>query len=301
MAIPEVDGARQSEITDEQAHSFRENGLLIVRNLLAAEELEALRRDTQVLVEEARAGRHAPGSDFRYKRHEVTGEPTPFRVEYVVDKSAACRALLAHPFVLRSVERLQGRNFIPTWDSMVFKTEGAGVSIPWHRDVDAAQPVSPVPIFNVDFYLDEADASNCLWGVPGSNRWSGAEAQEAVERLSRGGFGTDGATPLPMQPGDVLFHDVLVVHGSAPAQSALRRVLYYEFRPAEVERELGPHTPEYLPLKQRVLLACLRQRAGAAYAHGEAAYRYAPEPPPVAPDAVLETYRYPHEDYWRAG
>ena len=60
---------------------------------------------------------------------------------------------------------------------------------------------------------------------------------------------------LKVNPGDVLFHNVLVLHGSPPAQTKLRRVLYYEFRPGEVEREFGPHTPEYGPLKQQILIA----------------------------------------------
>ena len=71
--------------------------------------------------------------------------------------------------------------------------------------------------------------------------------------------------PIPVNPGDVLFHSILVLHGSPAAQSQLRRVLYYEFRPGEVEREQGPHNPEYIPTKQKVLLSCLRQRAAAPY------------------------------------
>jgi hypothetical protein len=63
-----------------------------------------------------------------------------------------------------------------------------------------------------------------------------------------------------MHPGDVIIHNILVLHGSPAAQSHLRRVIYYEFRPAEVELAIGPHTPEYIPLKQHLLLACLRDR-----------------------------------------
>ncbi|WJH33418.1 hypothetical protein N6H14_25700 [Paenibacillus sp. CC-CFT747] len=106
-----------------------------------------------------------------------------------------------------------------------------------------------------------------------------------------------------MQAGDVILHDITVVHGSPSGDgNALRRTVYYEFRPGETEAEFGPHTLEYLPLKQHMLLDCLERRKAAAYAHGETAFEYRPygafrlhgvrKPP---------TYRYAHADYWRQG
>jgi len=224
----------------------------------------------------------------------------------VIDKTAACKALLGHPFILRSAEKLQGRNFIPTWDSMVFKQEGAGAAIPWHRDAGTGHGADRCHIFNVDFYLDGSDLSNCLWGILGSNQWTAAEAEAAVKKLNAapGSFSTDDrCVPILMQPGDVIFHNILVLHGSPAAQSKLRRVVYYEFRPGEIEREFGPHMREYIPIKQKVLLSCLRHRANASYSRGEQPFVYQPSgeftPPPPGPDEPLATYRYPHEKFWR--
>jgi phytanoyl-CoA hydroxylase len=279
-------------IDDAQARRFREHGFLVVPDLLAGDELDALRRETLALVESAVERRGGP--DVQYKRHDETGEEVPFRIEYVVDKTPACRALLGHPFVLRIVEKLQGPDFVPTWDSMVFKLGGAGAAIPWHRD-ELIDYAPTAPIFNVDFYLDASDSSNCLWAIPGSHRWSNAEVRAEVERLGRDGFQREGV-PLELQPGDVLLHDILVVHGSPPARSGLRRVLYYEFRPVELELEVGPHVPEYVLLKQAVLAACIRERAEAPYTVGEEPYVY-------AGGAGLDrpaTYRYTHERYLRS-
>jgi ectoine hydroxylase-related dioxygenase (phytanoyl-CoA dioxygenase family) len=296
--FPDVDARRQECLTDEQTQFFRDQGLLIIRNVLRGAELKALQDETLPLVDRAARERvHDP--DFAYKKHEVTGTEVPFRIEYIVDKTTAGKALLGHPFILRSVEKLQGRDFIPTWDSMVFKQASAGAAIPWHRDEDADRVKQGAPIFNVDFYLDGSDLTNCLWGILGSNQWPSERAQAEIARLNRDGFHSDGAVPIPMQPGDVIFHNVLTLHGSPPAQSKLRRVIYFEFRPAEVEKEFGPHTPEYIPLKQRMLLACLRHRAATPEACGEKPFVYHPSaafPPATGP---LETYRYNHRDYWR--
>ncbi len=176
MTFPHIDAATQDVIDDAQADFFRANGLLVLRNVVRGEELARLQRETQALVDRAVAGVDDP--DYMYQEHPQTRQRVPMRVEYVIDKTPACRALLGHPFMLRTVEKLQGRNFIPTWDSMVFKNEGAGAPIWWHRDSGTGNGADPArqPIFNVDFYLDQADLSNCLWGLPGTNHWDDARA-----------------------------------------------------------------------------------------------------------------------------
>jgi ectoine hydroxylase-related dioxygenase (phytanoyl-CoA dioxygenase family) len=293
--LPSADGRSQRAITDEQARAFERDGLLLIRNLLCAEELAALRRETAEMVE--RAAAEQPDDpwvkDVVYRQHEITAQRVPSRVEYVVDKSPACRALLGHPFILRSVEKLQGREFIPTWDSMVFKLAGQGAEIAWHRDA-GREHVGHAPIFNVDFYLDESDLTNCLWAIPGSNSWSAADAAARIEALSKPAFRTQGATPVCMQPGDVLLHDILLLHGSPAATSQLRRLIYYEFRPSETIRALGPHRPEYIPLKQLVLHECLVHRGRQPYAATEEAFAYAGKPPQRGP---LTTLRIPHTDF----
>ncbi len=158
-----------------------------------------------------------------------------------------------------------------------------------------------MPIFNVDFYLDVADQSNCVWGMPGSNQWSVADADAEIARRNRdGGFDSSGsgAVPIPMQPGDVLLHDITALHGSPSAQSRLRRVLYYEFRPADVLIGSKSHNAAYCRAKQRMLASVIAERAAAL---GEPATPYAPtvpEPLPQLPTGWQPaTWLYPHEDF----
>lgn len=284
-------------LTDEQLARFRADGFLVLRNVLDHRELAALRAETLSLVEQADRKHGDP--DYKYRRHDVTGKQVAYRIEYVVDKAESCKALLGHPFILQAVEQLQGASFIPTWDSMVYKQAGAGAAIPWHRDAGLEYTAAGTPIFNVDVYLDGSDLTNCLWALPGSQRWSDERAALAVASLSDGGFRTEGAVPLEVEPGDAVLHDILVVHGSPPAQSALRRVLYFEFRPVALELELGPHVPQYVPLKQSVLVRSLVERARTPYGREEEPFVYHGELAPGA-DAPRSEWRFPHEDYWRA-
>jgi ectoine hydroxylase-related dioxygenase (phytanoyl-CoA dioxygenase family) len=298
--VVEVDARQQDAITEAQAEAFRQAGLLVIRNCLAPEELALLQRETQTLVDRAIA-RQGDG-DYWYKEHEVLKQEVPYRVEYVVDKLPACRALAGHPFILRSVERLQSNDFIPTWDSLVFKTPGQGASIPWHRDAGTGSCLPPHPIFNVDFYLDRADESNCVWGIPGSNRWSeeaaNARNAELNRDLANGVFRKEGCVPVLMNPGDVLLHDILVLHGSAPTNGALRRVVYYEYRPIATELALGPHKPAYIPAKQQVLVDCLAFRRNAAWVKDADPFTYRPSAAHAVPAGPPAGLRFPHEQWF---
>jgi phytanoyl-CoA hydroxylase len=290
-----------SVITDEQVQFFHENGYLILKNALHSAELKRLQEASHKLITEGENPTQAL-QDYLYKEGKRTGNNILRRIDYVVDKDAAFRVLLGHPAILRSVEKLMGSDLIPTWDAMVMKMPHEGIEVPWHRDA-AVQCVDETPVFNVDFYLDEADHDTCVWGIPGSHRWGQERAKPYFNSLN---FDLSEAVPLYMQPGDVLLHEVRLLHGSPDSSSnKLRRVVYYEFRTASLEIKSGPHTPDYIPLKQNVLRACIEERKQTDYIPiDEMSFVYAPPAPfdqfDYMPADGPETYRYVHADYWKA-
>jgi phytanoyl-CoA hydroxylase len=297
--FPHVDAQIQDCMTEEQAQFFRDNGFLVVRNVLAGEELARVQAAMQKELDKGAAGVEGD-DDYMYGKGGKTGDKVLRRIEYVIDKSDQMKVLLGHPFILRSVERLQGVNFIPTWDSMVIKMPNEGIIVPWHRDASVPSgAIHAKPIFNVDFYLDPSDLKTCLWVIPGSNKWSEKEAYERCKRDED--FDTSDAVPVPLNAGDVIFHDITVLHGSPSGDgNDLRRTVYYEFREAEVEEEFGPHIPAYIPIKQQILLACIERRANEAYLQEEKPFVYSP----AGRFAVSEVkepaaYRIPHSEYWR--
>ena len=289
-------------ISDEEAGFFLDNGYLIIRDAIRGEELARLQAAMDDLTAFGSAEvRDDP--DFSYGDGHRSGGKVLRRIEYVIDKRDECKVLLGNPFILRSVEKLMGPDLIPTWDSMVLKLPGEGIIVPWHRDA-GTDHVGDRPIFNVDFYLDEADEDTCVWLIPGSHLWDKERSDtEIARRRAQPDFDITGAVPALMQPGDVLFHNILVLHGS-PANSSdkLRRVVYYEFRTAHVEQSIGPHIPEYIPLKQAVLQSCIERRSHSTYVPvEEIPFVYEPPAPFEAPSAFGEipTYRYAHKDFWR--
>jgi phytanoyl-CoA hydroxylase len=295
-------------ISDDEAQFFHDNGYLIIRGVVQGEEL---RRVQAAMIDLTTYGseQERDDPDYAYGIGHKSGAKILKRVEYVLQKSDEMKVLMGHPFVLNTVEKLMGPDLIPTWDSMVLKLPGEGIIVPWHRDAGAGQ-VGDKPIFNVDFYLDEADENTCVWVVPGSHLWTTEQseawlAQRKTQDKTLEDFRAGGAIPALMQPGDVLLHNILVLHGSpSNASEKLRRVVYYEFRTAHVEDAIGPHVPEYIPLKQKLLLACIGHRKEAGYIPTEEqSYEYSPPAPyndvTLTPGESIPTYRYAHGDYWR--
>jgi len=329
MSIPYIDVQKQTELTEAQIKYFNDNGFLVLRNALSKEELESLRAETKSMIDNI-----GHGPDYWYndeipqnwyklhshKQEKETSDPAtkpegetkrgvPFRIEYPVDKGIACKRLIAHSFVLKVIEAFLGPNFIPTWDSFVFKFPGNGVPIKWHRDASAAS-VDNRPAIDVGIYLDEANTQhdNCLYVVTGTHKWPDMIASAMIDHLTSDGFKKNGAIPVEVQPGDVILHNILVLHGSPACKSPLRRTVYYEYRSIEQELAMGPHKPEYVPLKIRVLEACLYERSQTNYDAliNQPSYNYHPDPkysaslPAFDPETGLKTLRYPHQEYFRS-
>jgi len=166
-----------------------------------------------------------------------------------------------------------------------------------------------VPAIDVGFYLDEAtvEKQNCLWVIPGTHKLPDFVAAMMIESLVKDGFKTTNAIPVPVQPGDVILHNILVLHGSSSCTSPLRRTVYYEFRSIPQELKMGPHKPEYVPLKQKLLVSCLCEIADTNFdtTQGEHPnYVYSPDEKyniffAEGEPKTLSSYRFPHKIYFK--
>jgi ectoine hydroxylase-related dioxygenase (phytanoyl-CoA dioxygenase family) len=137
---------------------------------------------------------------------------------------------------------------------MVFKDEGDGAAIDWHQD--AVHP-RRFRIFNVDLYLDESvQGQGALRVAPGSH----TSKVDICQLEQEYGWDAPGVIHAEMQPGDILVHDVMVVHGSeAVTGNRLRRTIYYEFRAAEQILTEGPWDSTWVDQRLRLVPLALRQ------------------------------------------
>lgn len=246
-------------LTDEQVRFFDENGYLILRQWITGELLDRLQAAghawiAQGLRRDAELGGHDdPDDDFRFAKRP--DGRVMFRVNYVHNKGQpASLELLGCPQMLAVAESLCGPNFVPTYESMVFKQEGDGEVIRWHQD--AIHP-RRYRIFNFDLYLDPSRASaGALRVIPGTQ----TKKQDFCNLTEPYGWEIPAAIEVEMEPGDVLLHDVMLAHGSpATRGKALRRTIYYEFRAAEEIVEDGPWDRTWIDQRLRLVPLALRR------------------------------------------
>jgi ectoine hydroxylase-related dioxygenase (phytanoyl-CoA dioxygenase family) len=284
QALPLADSAAY-HLTAEQIRFFDDNGYLILRQWIIGDLLARLQAAGQAWIAQGHAvSPDAPDAEDYQFAQRPHGR-VMFRVNYLHSKQQpASLELLGSPQVLGVAESLCGPNFVPTYESMVFKQEGDGEKIPWHQD--AVHPRRH-RIFNFDLYLDPSRiGGGALRVIPGSQ----GEVHDVCRLRDAYGWDPPQVLQVEMEPGDVLLHDVMIVHGSEPtAGAALRRTIYYEFRAAEEILEDGPWAAGWIDRRLRLLPVALRRYAEAFPAVPQFAWQIDPAFRPAAgPDEATE-------------
>ena len=251
--------ARPYHLTPEEVRFFDEHGYLVLRGRIPADMLARLQAAADGWIADGRAVAEGAPEAADYQWATRGGGRRLFRVDYLHDKGRrASLELLGSPAVLGIAESLAGRNAVPTYESLVFKDEGDGAAIDWHQD--AVHPRTH-RIFNIDVYLDASRAGEgALRVAPGSH----LAPVDVCQLQEEYGWDAPDVIQVELEPGDVLVHDVMVVHGSeAVTGNRLRRTIYYEFRAAEQIAAEGPWDAAWVDRRLRLLPVALREHARA--------------------------------------
>ncbi|WP_394769618.1 phytanoyl-CoA dioxygenase family protein [Lacisediminihabitans sp.] len=251
-----ADTAAEREVTprgyhlsaEEIAH-FDEHGYVILRNRIGGELLRKLQHASVRWIADGHALPDESAGDGDYNFATRPSGRVLFRINYLHNKKeAASLQLLGSPEMLGIAERLAGPDFVPTYESLVFKNTGDGAPIDWHQD--AVHPRTH-RIFNVDVYLDESrTGAGSLRVAPGSHR----QIVDVCQLQEEFGWDAPGVVQTELNPGDVLVHDVMLVHGSeATLANKLRRTIYYEFRSAQQIIAEGPWDREFIDQRLRLV------------------------------------------------
>ena len=289
---------------DEIVASFDRDGYVQLPQAIGLEELAALQEDSAHIIEEGYEGKE-PESDYFFDALPDTGEVVFHRVQYVFPKARnnSFIKLLAHPLVLQVVQRLLGDDFICEAEAFVFKVPGNGKEVPVHCDGDPSQPDVMEMVFNVDYYLDDATPENgCLLAAPGSHKLN-----LSGEEVRAQGFDYPGLIELPVKAGDVLFHNVKLVHGSRRnSANSLRRTLYYAFHSLSAAAGQGEPRSEgsylrpgqtvpqsWIDDRLRLMMHAIDLRKESSYGRDEVPFPYqAPAGYDVAWPSADETMNY---------
>ncbi|MDN3494858.1 phytanoyl-CoA dioxygenase family protein [Planococcus sp. APC 4015] len=248
-AAPRGVAPREYHLTPDEIAFFDENGYVILRDRIRGDLLRRLQDAATTWIADGHALEDETAADGDYNFADRPSGRVLFRINYLHDKGeSASLELLGSPEMLGIAESLAGPDFVPTYESLVFKNTGDGAPIDWHQD--AVHPRTH-RIFNVDVYLDESrKGSGSLRVAPGSQR----QVVDVCQLQEEYGWDAPGVVQTELNPGDVLVHDVMLVHGSeATLANRLRRTIYYEFRAAEQILDEGPWDAEFIDQRLRLV------------------------------------------------
>ena len=229
---------------------FREHGYLAFRELLIQSEVDVA---CSALTELAAFADRIPGllAETEPGHRPETREPESRlrKLMHWRGHHPALAALAAgHPRLQPCVESLLGSDVECFQDMALIKPPHIGSEKPWHQDAAYFDVVPLDAVIGVWIALDAATVDNgCMHVVPGVHRDGPRRhvlAPVLVPRSDDGalgssehkdcqieGFAPDGAVPIPLPPGGVLFFSSLLPHQTPPNRSdQRRRALQLHFR-----------------------------------------------------------------------
>lgn len=203
-------------------------GYAVERAVLPKASLVQVDSATALMISRWLAG-EVSDADFWSCHFGGVRDQTLYRIHNLEKKHPSIIQLVESPPFKELVRSVVGETALPTAFALVIKMPWSGAAVPWHRD---PVNVPPMTIFNFSIYLDNSNLDNgCLEVVPSSHLLPLA-IDAATER-------PEGAVPVPVDQGDVIVHDVRIIHGSAISCSGkCRRSIVIEYRAAHLLREL---------------------------------------------------------------
>jgi phytanoyl-CoA hydroxylase len=227
-----------NRLSPDQVQSYRDQGYILVERLIDAETLDALRRETDAIVEAARS---VEQNDAVYDLEDSHSPDTP-RVRRIKTPRLHFpffKTLSEYQPILDVLGQLIGPDVRYQGDKLNLKSAEYGAPVEWHQDW-AFYPHTNDDLLAAGVFLDDCDASNGpLLMIPGSHQGPTYDHHAdgafcgAMEPESSG-IDFDAAVQVTGPAGSVSFHHTRIVHGSGLNTSgADRRLLLYQYAAAD--------------------------------------------------------------------
>lgn len=245
------------EITGDHRRQLRDQGWVLLPGALPRALLRRWRSlATRIERDVGRA--HARGeapAGAAVVEDEVGPRLTRFNDLHGAEPDALLE-LLACPGMMAVARELCRRGTVPLQADLLYKQPHPHPVTLWHQD--APHPRGH-PYLNLGVYLDDAaPGDGCLRYLPGSQH----QLQDIASLARRHGWDLPGVVEQPACAGDILVHDMMVLHGSPPKRTpGCRRTLYIELRPCAGILEGGSQSRSWMETRQRWMGLVVR-RAG---------------------------------------
>jgi hypothetical protein len=235
------------EITPEQRRELIDKGFLLIPNAIPVsllskwqDLLTELNKNALKLYSESSG---APNVSFI----EGLDKPLLRRVnDLLAFYPDAVLDLLACPVMMAIARDLCGSDAVPLQCDAVFKHKHPESEILWHQD---ALHSRKFPYLNVGIYLDDADIGDgCINFVTNSQH----ETQDIGKLVGKYGRDIPDMVSVPAKAGDLLIHDMMILHRSQMKRdNGVRRTIYVEMRPATAVLDQGAQSKKWMELRRR--------------------------------------------------
>ena len=253
-------------ISPEQVAAYQRDGFLVVHDLLDADEVAALRRVTDELVEQSR---NVTEHDRVYDLEPTHSAQAPRvrRIKAPHAQHAVYDTVMRHPNILAVLQALVHPAIRFDTSKLNLKSAGYGAAVEWHQDW-AFYPHTNDDLAAVGVMMDDMKLENGpLLCIPGSHRGPVFDHHDAdgffcgAMDPTRGDVDHTQAVPCTGRAGSISIHHVRLVHGSAVNTSdSPRRLLLFQYRAADAWPLLSQHQMDWARWQQ--LLLCGEVDAG---------------------------------------
>ncbi len=229
-------------ITPEQKAEFLSNGFLHLSNAIPPAMLQRWRQ----LLDEAANGEPASGDPSTMLYLESPEKPLLARINDLLKFNPdAVLDLLASPAIIAIFNDLCGKDAIPLQCDALIKHKHPESAVLWHQDVIVPRAL---PYVNIGIYLDDSEEDDgCLRCIPGTQ----FERQEICDLVREHGWNIPGTVSIPVKAGDVIVHDMMVLHASqAKQKDSVRRTIYVEARSFTDALQHGVHSEQWLQYRK---------------------------------------------------
>ena len=231
-------------ITEHQVEFYRENGFVVVENVLSETEVRHLGEVTDEMVERAR-GLTAHNEIFDLEDTHHPENPRVRRIKFPDRHHPEYARLVRHPNLVAILQRLIGRDIRYDVAKLNMKAAGYGAAVEWHQDW-AFYPHTNDDLCAVGIMMDDCEMENGpLMAIPGSHK--GPILDHHFNGVFCGAINPDtsdidfaAAVRMTGKAGSITIHHARTIHGSAPnTSSKMRRLLLHQYRAADAWPLLG--------------------------------------------------------------
>lgn len=225
-------------ITQQQVEFYRENGYIMIENLVDAPTLERLRQVVQECVDKA-AGVAKHDEIYDLEPGHTPQRPRVRRIKKPHAVHPLFMEVATSPRMLEVATALLGPDVRLYGSKLNMKSPHYGSPVEWHQDW-AFYPHTNDDVLAVGLLLDDCyEVNGPMMVIPGSHR--GPTYDHHADGFFCGAMDPthceldfSKAVPLLGKAGSASFHHVRLVHGSAQNTSAhSRNLLLYEFAAAD--------------------------------------------------------------------